>query len=71
MSSLWDDMDSILERRGPEPKASPVETTEDTVLVALFTAPTSLPPEPRECVKSTIPAVAVMVRMRMLGRRSR
>ena len=34
--------------RGPERETAPIETTDDTVLVALSTTPIALPPEPRE-----------------------
>ena len=41
--------DSILEMRCPELETALVELAEDTVFFALFTAPTKLLPEPREC----------------------
>ncbi|TMX03049.1 hypothetical protein EJD97_018556 [Solanum chilense] len=58
VESLRADMDNIFEMRGPEPQSAPVETTEDTVLAALFTAPIAPPPEPHEhakrnCYKNT------------------
>ena len=37
--------------RGPEHETALVETTEDIVLVELFTAPIALPLEPRRCDK--------------------
>ena len=37
--------------RGPEHETALVETTEDIVLVELFTAPIALPLEPRKCDK--------------------
>ena len=52
MASLRDDMDNILEIKGPETESSRVESAEDTVLGALFTAPTAPPPEPRELANS-------------------
>ena len=45
--SLWADICSIQEIRGPKPKTAPVKLAEDTILAALFTAP----PEPRERAK--------------------
>jgi len=44
-------MDNILEMRGPEPESALIETLEDTVLAALFTAPPTPPLEPRESAK--------------------
>ena len=46
LSSLRADVDKILERRGPEPKTTPVELVDETVLAALFTTPTKTPPYP-------------------------
>lgn len=46
MASLHVDVDSILEMRGSEPETAPSELAEDTMLVALFTAPAKPPPEP-------------------------
>ena len=40
VASLRADMDIILEMKGLEPETAPVETTKDTMLAALFTAPT-------------------------------
>lgn len=51
MESLQEDMDNIMEIRGPEPEASLLETTEDTMLAALFTTLIVPPPYPRECAK--------------------
>lgn len=44
MASLQEDMDNIMEIRGPEPEASLLETTEDTMLAALFTTLIVPPP---------------------------
>ena len=41
--SLRADVDNILEMRGPEHETAPIELIEDTVLVSLFTAPTTQP----------------------------
>ena len=51
MASQQDDMDNILEMRGPEADSSPVETVEDTVFASLFSAPTTQPHEPLEYFK--------------------
>ena len=45
-----EDIDNILEMRGPEPKIAPFEIAEDIVLTSLFTSPTT-PPKPYECAK--------------------
>lgn len=47
-ASLRADMDSILDLRGPKHETTPIETTEDTVFVSLYTTPIELPPEPCE-----------------------
>ena len=43
VASLRADVDIILEIGGPEPESAPIEIAEDTILVALFTAPTAPP----------------------------
>lgn len=51
MSSLRANVDVILDVRVTEPEAAPAELAEDTVLDALFTTTTVLPPHPRERAK--------------------
>ena len=51
VASLRDDMDIILEMRGPEPKTPLVRTAEDTVFATLFPAPTTSLLEPRDRAK--------------------
>ena len=51
LASLRADVDAILDVRLPEPKASPVELAEDTVLAALFTTITAPLPPPHERAK--------------------
>ena len=51
VDSLRADIDTILEARVPESEAPCVETTEDTVLAALFATSEIPPPPPREHAK--------------------
>lgn len=51
MSSLWEDVDDILEKKEPEPETVPIDLAEDKVFDAPFTSPTKPQPEPRGCAK--------------------
>lgn len=50
MASLREDIDNILEIRGPEPDIVPVKLAEHIVLASLFTAPIE-PVEPSDFAK--------------------
>lgn len=51
MASLRADVGAILDLRVPEPKSTPAELAEDTVLTALFTTTTASLPPPCEHAK--------------------
>lgn len=71
VASLRADMDIILEMKEPEPATAPVETTEDIVLAALFTAPIAPPHEPRGRVKQHHSSRTLRDMRHILERRSR
>ena len=64
MASLKADVDTILDVRVPESKATLVEPAKDTVLAALFTTSNAPPPPPREHAKRHLSRETVKDRVR-------